>query len=161
MRTRIAIIAVTAAAGLALPAAAQDQDVAAQDQEFALPEQCQPAQDPAQPHGHGHGHGPAGDAGMGMGMMTGDLSGRPEHVQENMRRMAITMPAMHQGMLIEDPDVAFACGMIAHHQGAIDMAEVVLAHGDDPEMRALAEEIIEAQVGEIAEMTEWLARNAR
>jgi uncharacterized protein (DUF305 family) len=50
--------------------------------------------------------------------------------------------------------------MIAHHQGAIDMAEVLLEHGDDPQMRALAEEIIAAQVGEIEQMTTWLAENA-
>jgi uncharacterized protein (DUF305 family) len=56
--------------------------------------------------------------------------------------------------------VAFACGMIAHHQGAIDMAEVLLEHGDNPEMRELAEEIIAAQVGEIERMTMWLADNA-
>jgi len=50
--------------------------------------------------------------------------------------------------------------MIAHHQGAIDMAEVLLAHGDDPQMRALAEEIIAAQGPEIEQMTTWLAENA-
>ena len=71
------------------------------------------------------------------------------------------MPAMHEGMMLEDADVAFACGMIAHHQGAIDMAEVLRAHGDDPKMQALAEAIITAQVGEIAEMTAWLAENAK
>ena len=96
---------------------------------------------------------------MGMGGV--DLDAMPEHVQENMRRMMISMPAMHEGMMLEDADVAFACGMIAHHQGAIDMAEVLLAHGDDPQMRTLAEEIIAAQVGEIAEMTSWLAENAK
>ncbi|MDP3262721.1 MAG: DUF305 domain-containing protein [Tabrizicola sp.] len=95
-----------------------------------------------------------------MGMMGMDLATMPEHVQQNMRKMMITMPAMHQGMLNADADVAFACGMIAHHQGAIDMAEVLLAHGDDPQMRALAEEIIAAQVAEIGQMTEWLAANA-
>jgi uncharacterized protein (DUF305 family) len=62
--------------------------------------------------------------------------------------------------MIEDADVAFACGMIAHHQGAIDMAEVLLEHGDNPEMRELADEIIAAQVGEIERMTMWLADNA-
>jgi uncharacterized protein (DUF305 family) len=66
---------------------------------------------------------------------------------------------MHEGMMMEDADVAFACGMIAHHQGAIDMAEVLLEHGEDPQMRALAEEIIAAQVGEIEQMTTWLAEN--
>jgi uncharacterized protein (DUF305 family) len=32
--------------------------------------------------------------------------------------------------------------MIPHHQGAIDMAKVQLAHGKDPVIRALAEKII-------------------
>lgn len=50
------------------------------------------------------------------------------------------MPTMHEGMMMEDVDVAFACGMIAHHQGAIDMAEVLLEHGDDPQMLARRED---------------------
>jgi uncharacterized protein (DUF305 family) len=37
---------------------------------------------------------------------------------------------------------------------------VQLEHGNDPQMRALAEEIIAAQVGEIEQMTTWLAENA-
>jgi uncharacterized protein (DUF305 family) len=40
------------------------------------------------------------------------------------------------------------------------MAEVLLEHGDDPQMRALAEEIIAAQGPEIERMTTWLAENA-
>lgn len=72
-----------------------------------------------------------------------------------------TMPAMHDSMMNEDPDVAFACGMIAHHQGAIDMAQVLLEHGDDAQMIELAGQIIAAQVDEIEEMTAWLVENAR
>lgn len=95
-----------------------------------------------------------------MGSDGASLDTMPAHIQENMRRMNITMPAMEEGMMNDDADVAFACGMIAHHQGAIDMAQVLLEYGDDPEMIRLAGEVIAAQVGEIDQMTNWLAENA-
>ena len=164
------ITSMIATVALSLPAAAQEA-------EFQLPEQCNVApamggMDHSPMGGMDHsamGHGSMdGDqaAGMDSGMMdmmgTGgvDLDTMPEHVQENMRRMMISMPAMHDGMMNEDADIAFACGMIAHHQGAIDMAQVLIEHGQDPQMLALAEEIIAAQVAEMEQMSTWLAENA-
>ena len=70
---------------------------------------------------------------------------------------------MHRDMAIAftgNADRDFAAAMIPHHQGAIDMANTVLRHGADPEMRALAQNIIRAQEAEIAQLRAFLARTA-
>ena len=46
-------------------------------------------------------------------------------------------------------DSAWAKAMIAHHEGAIEMAEAVLADGKNPEILTLAQAIISAQESEI------------
>lgn len=89
-----------------------------------------------------------------------DMSGMNEHQRAAMPGMMEMNENMMQGMMKDDADVAFACGMIAHHQGAIDMAKVELEYGDDDQMKQLAEKIIADQQREIAEMTAWLAENA-
>lgn len=108
--------------------------------------------------GMGHGMmmgGMGGMSGMGGGP-TGDQSVSSlalDAVNQKMHReMAITYTG--------NVDVDFVRGMIAHHQGAIDMAKVVKAFGSDAQIRELAEAIIEAQEAEIAMMNVWLAENA-
>lgn len=71
------------------------------------------------------------------------------------------MAAMMKGMMMTmtgKPDLDFVQGMMPHHQGAIDMAKVVLQFGKDPEIKKLAEGVVKAQGGEIAFMKDWLAK---
>lgn len=52
-------------------------------------------------------------------------------------------------------DAAFIDGMIEHHQGAIDMSEMVVDAAEHEEIRALAETIIATQSTEIEQMRAW------
>ena len=66
--------------------------------------------------------------------------------------MAKMMSDMHAPGYTGDADIDFIAMMIPHHQGAIDMARLVLQDGNDPVTRKLAEEIIASQTVEIEGM---------
>lgn len=55
-----------------------------------------------------------------------------------------------------NPDRDFALMMIPHHQGAIDMAKVLLQHGKDSELKKMAQETIPKQEKEISDLKRWL-----
>jgi uncharacterized protein (DUF305 family) len=63
---------------------------------------------------------------------------------------------MMKGVANPDPDAAFVLGMIPHHQGAVDMAEIVLKFGKDHHNHELARHIIAGQKREITAMRAWL-----
>ncbi len=107
------------------------------------------------------------DMAMSEDMMQGhdmskmDMDKMPAHQKESMEGMKAMHMEMMQGMMKKDPDIAFNCGMIAHHMGAISMAETELKHGKDKASKALAQKIIEAQKKEIREMTAWVENHAK
>lgn len=53
-------------------------------------------------------------------------------------------------------DKAFLEEMIVHHEGAVDMAKLVLEKSDNKELKDFANNIIEAQSKEINQMEKWL-----
>ncbi|MFP5076029.1 DUF305 domain-containing protein [Rhizobium sp. YIM 134829] len=104
----------------------------------------------------------AQEAGHSGHSMSGDMAMPMDDQVPSNQAFAAANDKMMNGMSIDytgKPDVDFARSMIAHHQGAIDMAKVELQYGKDAEIRALAEGIIAAQEKEIAEMKAWLAKN--
>lgn len=67
------------------------------------------------------------------------------------------MHAMHRGGASGDVDRDFLAMMIPHHEGAVEMARLLLVHGRDPVTRRLAEDIIASQTAEIEGMKRRLA----
>lgn len=96
------------------------------------------------PHHHDHGRMPPPGPSSGF-------------QQEMDRGMVAMMQAMHAPGYSGDPDVDFLAMMVPHHQGAVDMARLVLQHGRDPVTRQLAQEIIAGQTVEIDSMQRRLA----
>jgi len=78
---------------------------------------------------------------------------------EATRALDAAMADMHKAMMVPytgDPDRDFLRGMIPHHQGAVDMAKIVLQYGKDAQVKRLARDVIRAQEYEIGLMQRWL-----
>jgi hypothetical protein len=105
--------------------------------------------DPAHPHA-----APAAPtASNGTAAPTVDTAKMADEYMQAMKKM--DEPMMGAAM-IPDPDNAFIIGMIPHHQGALDMANIELKYGADATARAFAQRIVIEQEQEINEMKRWL-----
>jgi uncharacterized protein (DUF305 family) len=80
---------------------------------------------------HGDGHMGMSDAEMGMAMDPAELEKAKPF------------------------DRAFIDAMVPHHQGAVAMAKELLKKGEQPALRTMADDIIEAQTKEIEQLRGW------
>ena len=93
-------------------------------------------------------------ASMPMGQMHKGAAGS----HDMKTSMMMGMDGMQKMKMSGDTDKDFAMMMKMHHQQALNMAEMELAHGKSADMKAMAKQIIVAQKKEIAQFDKWLAK---
>ena len=104
------------------------------------------AQSPAKPGTDSMQGGKAGSSSMSGGM---DMKGMMKDNNDKLSAMQMT----------GNTDMDFAMMMRTHHQGAIDMAEVELRDGKNPQMRKMAKDVVAALKKENAMIDKFLAKS--
>lgn len=82
-----------------------------------------------------------------------------DHAMKAMDEYKAAMKTMDDAMMAAQgstPDEVFARKMIAHHQGAIDMAQIQLKHGSDADAKRIAQKTIDENTKSKAELQDWL-----
>lgn len=92
---------------------------------------------------------PYDDSTSGMGGMEGMDHGDGMMSEDDMAALDAATGVEATRLFLE--------GMIEHHQGAVDMARAVLNNGENPDVLALAQQIIDGQTAEITTMQGILA----
>ena len=129
------------------------------------------AAQPTSPQGQAPGTMPG--QGMGQGQDQGMMHGQGQGMHQGERAQAMpkdpasraymeSMRKMNRDMhrpMTGDADQDFARMMAAHHQGAIDMARVELQHGKDPELKGMAQKVIDDQTKEIQRLQDWMKQH--
>lgn len=88
-----------------------------------------------------------------------------QHGQHGMvgQDMMKPMQDMHRKMesmqMTGDPDHDFATMMRSHHQAGVDMANIQLKNGKDPQMTKMAKKMVSEQTKEIKKLDDWLAKH--
>lgn len=90
----------------------------------------------------------------------------PENISEGSRQlhqlhMQMMLQDMPQMQMTGDSDRDFAMMMKHHHEQGVKMAEIEARNGKSPELKAMANKIIQSQQQEIKKLDDWLNRNTK
>lgn len=98
-----------------------------------------------------------------MPMMQGGQGGAglSEASRAYIMAMRKTHPPMMMGAMASDPEIAFLCAMLPHHQGAVDMARAALDRTKSEAVREIAKETIEENEKGMKEIRAELDKRAR
>ena len=128
---------------------------AQEETEIGLPEACQAAAEGGD-QAMQMEESMSADMQAQMGEM-GEMGQTQQGLMDAMMRMN---PPMMQGAMNPDADVAWACAMIPHHQGAVAMARAGLLEADNEASRQLAEKNIEENQRSAQELIDWVNEHA-
>ena len=120
---------------------------------YALPKVCQTGASGMM----GHLNSGSGETSQGGMQQMNSMSETQKALHQAMMKM---QPAMMEGTMAKDADLAWICAMIPHHQGAIDMARAGLKGADNAESRRLAEETIKSNEQDKAKLIDWIEKYA-
>ncbi|MBD2465671.1 DUF305 domain-containing protein [Oscillatoria sp. FACHB-1407] len=95
------------------------------------------------------------DSGSSNSQMAQMDHGSMGHGQASPMPMDHGSMSMDLGPADENFDLLFIDGMIPHHEGAVIMAQEALQKSNRPEIKQLAQAIIDAQEQEISELKGW------
>jgi hypothetical protein len=110
---------------------------------------------------YGMGPGMMGQQGYGVGpgMMGGGMMGNGARGSQALWQAEMQMHRAMNQPYSGDADRDFVAHMIAHHEGAVAMAQAVLQYGKDPQIKQPAQNIVSAQQKELDMMKDWLANH--
>lgn len=99
------------------------------------------------------------DMGHGAAKSVSHPGMKSDHNMMAMNDDMAAMKKMNTAMMAAKgatPDITFARKMLAHHQGAMDMAQIELKYGSDAEAKRMAQQMIDDQTKSKAELEAWL-----
>ena len=103
---------------------------------------------------------PASTPPMAHDMKGMDMKGMGTMTSTDMKaHMTKSMQGMQNMTMTGNTDKDFASMMRMHHQCAVEMAQMQLAHGKNAEMNAMAKKIVASQKKEITQFDTWIAKN--